>query len=309
MLAIDRDRVGFEQAGQPQGLVDLIKVVHPVVIADHFAHARTAAANQAVVGFTLEGQGTGTEQQVTGVDDVGHRTGATPGVVAHAIHAVGTFTASGGGNALRELGVEPRRALAVERFQRAEGVLRAGAGAAGEEVDQRAEAVDDASQQGFTGRAWWNLADKIGCGRALVRCTDAGGRGNQARFDGRNVTDGRATMAVADQVDLGLTTDGDDLFHLGQQLFAAGFRGIQLADFGDIHTGAVAAQCSRDAVPVVDAQDAVEAEHAVGQYHWVLGLGVARGAEPEGVGVARGQQAGAQAEGEQGFIVVHWCSR
>ena len=169
--------------------------------------------------------------------------------------------------------------------------------------------LDDASQQGFTGRAWWNLTDKVGCGRTLVRCTDAGGRGNQARFDGCNVADGRATMAVADQVDLGLAADGDDLFHLGQQLFAAGFRGIQLADFGDIHAGAVAAQCSRDAVPVVDAQDAVEAEHAVGQYNRVLGLGVAGGAEPESMGVARGQQAGAQAEGEQGFIVVHWCSR
>jgi len=55
MLAVDRDRVRFKQAGQAEGLVDLIEVVHPVVIADYLAHARAAAANQAVVGFAIEG--------------------------------------------------------------------------------------------------------------------------------------------------------------------------------------------------------------------------------------------------------------
>ena len=142
-----------------------------------------------------------------------------------------------------------------------------------------------------------------------MRCTDAGGGGNQVWFDGSDVADGRSAMAMANQIDLGLAADGDNLFHLIQQFFAASFRGVQLADFGDVHAGTVATQRGRNAVPVVDAQDTVKAEHAVGQYNRVLGLGVAGGAEPESMGVARGQQAGAQAEGEQGFIVVHWCSR
>ena len=55
MLAVDGDRVGLEQAGQPQGLVDLVEMVHPVVVADHLAHAGAATAHQAIVGFAAEG--------------------------------------------------------------------------------------------------------------------------------------------------------------------------------------------------------------------------------------------------------------
>ena len=82
-------------------------------------------------------------------------------------------------------------------------------------------------------------------------------------------------MAVADQVDLAFAADGDDVLDLLQQLLATCFGGVQLADFGDVDTGTVTAQCCRDAIPVIDAEDAVEAEHAVAEDDRVLGLGVA----------------------------------
>ncbi len=312
MLAVDGHRIGLEQAGQAQGLVDLVEVVHPVVVADHLAHARTAAADQTVVGFAAEGQRAGAHQQVAGVKQVGQRAGAAPGVVAHAVHAVGAFAAGAGGNALRELGVEARRALAVERLQRAEGVLRGAAGAAGEKVDQRAEAIDDARQQRGGDRAGGAVADaleEVGGGRALVRRADAGDRGDQVRAHGGDVAGGGAAVAVADQVDLGLAADGDDVLDLLQQLLAARFGGVQLADLGDVDAGAVAAQGGGNAVPVVDAEDAVEAEHAVAEDDGVLGLGIAGRAEPEGLGLAAGEQAGAEAEGEQGLVLVHGRSR
>ena len=137
-----------------------------------------------------------------------------------------------------------------------------------------------------------------------MRCADAGYRGHQVGAYGGHVTDGRAAMAVAEQIDFAAATDGCDLFHLLKQLFATGFGGVQLADFSDVDLGAVAAQGGRDAVPVIDAQQVVEAEHAVGQHDGVLGLRVAGG----GRGLGGHGQAGGDSQCEQGFIVVHGCS-
>src|SRR3546814_12352075 len=65
-----------------------------------------------------------THHGVADIQWVGQRAGATPGVVAHAIDLVGALAASGGGNALREFGVEAGGAFAVARLQRAKRVLR-----------------------------------------------------------------------------------------------------------------------------------------------------------------------------------------
>lgn len=92
---------------------------------------------------------------------------------------------------------------------------------------------------------------------------DAGGGSDQVGTYGGDVADGRPAVAVADQVDLGLAAEGDDFLHLLQQLLAADFRGVQLADFGDVDLGTVTAQGAGNAEPVVDPEDVVEAEHAV----------------------------------------------
>src|SRR5690606_40418963 len=103
----------------------------------------------------------------------------------------------------------------------------------------------------------------LGQGRALVRCPYAGNRGDQIRTHRRYIPYGRPAMAVTEQVDLALARDRDDLLDLLQQLLAAGFGRVQLADLGDIDGGAVLAQGLGNAVPVVDAEHAVPAEHAV----------------------------------------------
>ncbi|MNJ77445.1 hypothetical protein D3C77_749480 [compost metagenome] len=82
-------------------------------------------------------------------------------------------------------------------------------------------------------------------------------------------------MAVADQVDLGLAAQGDDVLDLLDQFLAAHFGGVQLAHLGGVDAGAATAQRAGNAVPVVDAKHAVPAEHAVGQHDGVAGLGVA----------------------------------
>lgn len=85
-----------------------------------------------------------------------------------------------------------------------------------------------------------------------MRGADAGGGSDQVGTYGGDVADGRPAVAVADQVDLGLAAEGDDFLHLLQQLLAADFRGVQLADFGDVDLGTVTAQGAGNAEPVVD---------------------------------------------------------
>ncbi len=137
--------------------------------------------------------------------------------------------------------------------------------------------------------------------RTLVRGADAGGGSDQVGTYGGDVADGRPAVAVADQVDLGLAAEGDDFLHLLQQLLAADFRGVQLADFGDVDLGTVTAQGAGNAEPVVDPEDIVEAEHAVGQHDGVFGLGVGAGLDQR-AGSERGEADG-QAEGEQRLLL------
>src|SRR5690606_20524949 len=99
-----------------------------------------------------------------------------------------------------------------------------------------------------------------------MRGTDAGGRGHQIRAYRGHVANGRTAVAVADQVDLRLAADGDDVLDLLDQFLTPHFRGVQLAHFGHIDRGTAAAQCAGDAVPVVEAEHAVPAEHAVGEH-------------------------------------------
>src|SRR5690606_28854787 len=139
-------------------------------------------------------------------------------------------------------------------------------------------------------------AQKIGCSRAKLWAANTGDGGHKVRAGGGYVADGRAAVAVADQVYLGLAADGDDLFDLIDQFFTTGFRTVQLADFGDVHAGAVAAQRGWNAVPVINPQQALKTEQAVGQHDRVAGLGVAGSAEqPRSLGVSAQQQAGNQA--------------
>lgn len=147
----------------------------------------------------------------------------------------------------------------------------------------------------------WDLAQEVGGVRTLVRGADAGGGSDQVGTYGGDVADGRPAVAVADQVDLGLAAEGDDFLHLLQQLLAADFRGVQLADFGDVDLGTVTAQGAGNAEPVVDPEDVVEAEHAVGQHDGVFGLGVGAGLDQR-AGSERGETDG-QAEGEQRLLL------
>src|SRR5690606_41541338 len=129
----------------------------------------------------------------------------------------------------------------------------------------------------LAGGPFRNLPQEVGQRRALVGRAYAGYRGHQVGPYRSDVADGRPAVAVAEQVDLALAGEGDDLLDLLQQLLAAGFGRIQLADLGDVHRGAILAQGLGDAVPVVDAEHAVPAEHAVGQDDGVLGSGVIGG--------------------------------
>src|SRR5690606_2452699 len=233
------------------------------------------------------------------------RAGATPGVVAHAIDRMLSLAAGAGRQALRVARIELGGALGVERFEGPESVLRRGRAAAGKEVDQRAQAIDDTGEHGFTGGARRYVANEIGGFRALVRCTDTGDRGDQVRPYRGDIANGRAAVAMTYQVDLGLATDGNDLLDLGQQLLATGLRGIQLADLGDVDGGTVLAQGLGNTVPVVDTEDAVEAEHAMGQDDGVFGLGVIGGTEPERLGLAGNAQHGGQRHGANEMLAIH----
>src|SRR5690606_38235982 len=124
--------------------------------------------------------------------------------------------------------------------------------------------------------------------------TYAGHRGDQVGSYSGDITDGRAAVAVTEQVDLGLAGNGDDLLDLLQQLLATRLRGVQLADLGDIDAGAILAQGLGNAIPVIDAQHAVPAEHAVSQDYGVLGASVVRGAEAGCLSLADGAQCGDQ---------------
>ena len=83
-------------------------------------------------------------------------------------------------------------------------------------------------------------------------------------------------MAVTDQVDLAGAGDGQNLLDLGEQLFTAHFGGIGSRHLSHEHLSAIGTQVLRDAIPVVNAQDAVKAEQTMDQHDGVLGLGVTR---------------------------------
>ncbi len=110
-------------------------------------------------------------------------------------------------------------------------------------------------------------------------------------------------MAVADQVDLRLAADSNDFLDLGQQFLATQFRCVELADFGDVDLRAVSAQRTGDAIPIVDAQQTVETQHAVGEHNRVLRGGVAAAGGSECLTGKR--QGASETEGEQGFVLVH----
>lgn len=95
-------------------------------------------------------------------------------------------------------------------------------------------------------------------------------------------------MAVADQVHLRFATDRDDLLDLLQQFLPAQFSGVELAHFGYVDLRAVASKGMGNAVPVIDAEHAVEAEHAVREHNRVARLGVATGAEQACMDLAGG---------------------
>ena len=81
-------------------------------------------------------------------------------------------------------------------------------------------------------------------------------------------------MRVADQVDLAGPRQGQDVFHLGQQLLAPHLGAVGCGHLRHIHLGAALAKRIGNAIEVVDAQYRVKTEKPVHQHDGMPGSGV-----------------------------------
>lgn len=112
-----------------------------------------------------------------------------------------------------------------------------------------------------------------------MRRAYAGDRRDQVGTNGGNIAHGWPTVAVADQIHFRFATDRNDFLDLLKKFLSTQLRGVELADFGNVNLCAITSKRLGNAVPVVDAKHAVEAEHAMCQHDRVTRLGVAAGAE------------------------------
>ncbi len=227
--------VGGEERRQAEELIDLVEVVHVVVVAQHRAEVGAALADETVVVLLVDERGDA-ERPVTDVEDVGERAGAAPGVVANPVGGGRALAAGGGGEPGRVLGVEGGRARLGERVERPERVLRAGVPA--EEAEERAEAAGQRRERKLGEAAALDVVAEEGRElRALVGSADRRDRGDEIRADRGDVARVEPAVAVANEVDLGLAGDGDDVLDLGEQRLAAGLGGVELRDVGDVDLG------------------------------------------------------------------------
>lgn len=271
--------VGPEQVDQPKGLIDLVEVIEPIVVADDLAEVSAAGPDQAVVVVGVDQPSEG-KQRVGQIEDVGQHPRARPRVVANAVDHVLTLAAPRVGDSGRIGCIELGRPLAGQRVQRGDRILRMLG--TREQRQHVAEAVGEQAQHQLGEPALLQVvAQKVGQLGPAVGAAHGGHRGDQLGRDRGHIADIQAPVAVADQVDLGRPADRQDLLDLGEQNLAADLGRVELRDLGDIHLRPAELERVGNGVEIlVDAEELVEARHSVTQDNGVFCLGIVVGNQP-----------------------------